>query len=102
MNIQENPNWLRYDIQTHIGHIPIPLTNANEEEERAIHILKVKIRRNQVSSMSKTYKLKMAVFKNDQPEELLGFLNNFNNSIDVNVDATVAGWINYLCTILSR
>ena len=41
--------------------------------------------------MSDTYKLKMNIFENVQPEELLALLKNFNNSIDGN-DNTIIYW----------
>ena len=47
-----------------------------EEEECIINIVKVKILCNLYSTSSKTYKFKMAIFRTDQPEELLFLSKN--------------------------
>ena len=39
--------------------------------------------------MSETYKFKMNVFENIQPEELHGFLKNFERSIDSTGTTTI-------------
>ena len=45
-------------------------------------------------------KFKMAVFKNIQPEELLGFFKNFNKDINGTVTTNIASRINYLRMML--
>ena len=46
------------------------------------------------------YKLKIAEFKNSQPEELLVLLENFKTTIDGTGTELVAKPINSICTLL--
>ena len=76
--------------------------SPEEVQERACDIIKVKMRRNPVSSGSETYNFKMKFFENGSPEELLKFPINVNNSIEGTGTITVGVIINLLCTLLRR
>ena len=68
--------------------------------ELASHIIKVKTRHNTASTASKTKIFKMSIFKNGQPEDLLGFLKNFKKAIDGTGTMAVVYGTNYLYTLL--
>ena len=65
-------------------------------KEKAINIIKVKMRQNPASSASETYKLKMSTFKNSQPEGFLMLLKNFRTVINRTGTTSVTGITNYL------
>ena len=100
MKIAQSHNCLSTDVQALIEPPPIPLIKVDLEEERASNIIKVKMRRNPALAASETYELKMATFENGQPEEFLALLKNFKIAINGTGTTSVAGWINYLRTIL--
>ena len=58
------------------------------------------MRRIITSSTLETHAIKMAMFENFQPEDLLVLLKNFNISIDGTGNITISGRINYLHMIL--
>ena len=58
------------------------------------------MQRNPDFSASETYKLKMATFKNVQPEEFIALLNNFKIKINGTGTMSVEVWIHYLRTML--
>ena len=50
---------------------------------------------------SETYKLKIAMFENGQPEEFLALMKNFKRAIDGIGTTSEAGKINYIRTLLT-
>ena len=52
------------------------------------------------SATSETYKLKMNIFENGQPEELIFLLENFKKAIDGTITTTISIQSNCLRTII--
>ena len=58
------------------------------------------MRRNMARATLETYKLKIEIFENDHPEELIALLNNLNKATKGTGTTMVTRWINYLRTML--
>ena len=71
MNISHTHNWISADVQARIETPKTPLNKEDIVEEKSRKITKAKMHKNPASDTSETYKLKMAKFKNGQPEDFL-------------------------------
>ena len=100
MKLSSILNWCSADVQALIEPPPIPIINVEEGEYKASNTIKINMRKNPESAVAETYKLKMATFKNIQPEEFLTLMRNFNIVINGMGNITVASRINDLRTIL--
>ena len=63
-------------------------------------VKKVNIIRNPASSTLENNELKMVIFKNFQPDEILVVLKNPKRAIDGTRATIIVWWVNYLCTML--
>ena len=86
-------------MQAHIDPPTNIITKIGYIEERQTKIIKFKMRLNPASAMSETYKLKMNISDNSQPEELLVLPKNSKKAIYGTGTKTITGRINYLCTM---
>ena len=100
MNISHTHNWISADVQARIETPKTPLNKEDIVEEKSRKITKAKMHKNPASDASETYKLKMAKFKNGQPEDFFALLKNFKNVIDGSGTTSVTGRINYLRAML--
>ena len=101
MKINQISNCLSTDLKSHIEPPMITIIKVGLEEERVSNIIKVNNRRNLDSDTYDTYKLKMAMFENYQPEEFLALLNNFRIEINGTGTTSFSGRIKYIRTMLN-
>ena len=57
---------------------PIPLINSKHDDKLDKYFVKLKLHRDPTSATSDLYDFKMAFFNNDETEEFLLFISNFN------------------------
>ena len=95
-----NGQYLSADVQARIEPPPIPLINFEFKDERSIHIIKVRMRRNPTSAVSCTFNINMSTFDDGQPEEFLALLKNSRIEIYGTVITSPSGRINYLSMML--
>ena len=69
-------------MQARIKPPPIPLVKLELEDERAIHIINVKMQRKPSLEASETYKINMNTFNDGQTEEFPALLKNFKLKTD--------------------
>ena len=69
--------------QVHAKPPPIPLIKGKCDGKSDKDFEKMKLRRHPTSSTLELYEFKMSLFENDDPEESLLFLRNFNTTIAV-------------------
>ena len=60
------------------------------------------MRQDTESALSQTYELKIAMFENGKPEELIKTMNNFKTAINGTGTTSVSGKTNYLYTLQHR
>ena len=60
---------------------PIPLIKENNNGNSDKYFVKIKLRREPMSTTSDRYEFKMSLFDNGNPEEILLFVHNFNTTL---------------------
>ena len=88
------------EIQARIEPPPTPLIKLEVDDDCTTHIIKVNMRRNQLSAASVKYNVNMNTFNDGQPEELFSLLRNFKIAIDGPGTTTPSSQINYLPKML--
>ena len=100
MNLSTKPNWTRVEIQARIDPPQTPLNKEVTKNAKECNIIKINMRRDPASAMSKTYKLKLAQLENRKPEELLRSMKNPKNTIYGTGTTFAFGRIRYIRTML--
>ena len=69
------------DNTVHVDPPLIPLIKSKNYEKSDKYRVKIKLLRDQISQKLDLHELKMALFDNGDPEELLLFIRNFNMTL---------------------
>ena len=75
---------------------------GKNDEKPDKYCVKFKLRRDLTSQKSDVYELKMTLFDNRNPEELLLFIINFNMNIDASGKLVASKNIQYLCMLINE
>ena len=78
----------------------IMLIKKKTDDVSECDITNIKMRQYPSDADSETYKLKIVLFENRQPEEFLALMKNFKSAIDRTGNTSAAGKINYIRTLL--
>ena len=100
MIINLYPVWINEEVQAWIEPPPIPTIKNEIDDVSECDIIKIKIHQNLSDANSETYKLNIAMFEHEQPEEFLMLMKCFNSAVDGTNTNLEAGKIYYLLTLL--
>ena len=78
-NVSNNKNWDLGTVQVHVDTSPTLLIKSKNNEKLDKDCVKIKLCRYPTSAKSDLYELKMALFDNGEPEELLLFIKKLSN-----------------------
>ena len=78
----------------------IPLIKSKNYEKSDKDCVKFKLLRDTTSQKLDLHELKMALFDNSEPEELLLFIRNFNMTLEASGILVAISKIQHLCTLL--
>ena len=70
MNLSTKPNWTRVEIQARIDPPQTPLNKEVTKNAKECNIIKINMRRDPASAMSKTYKLKIGTVRKPQTRRI--------------------------------
>ena len=76
--VSHNNNWNRGTVQVHVYTPTITPVKGKNGEKLDKYCVTIKLRRDPTSQKLDLYELKTALFDNDEPEEFLLFIRNFN------------------------
>ena len=84
----------------HVEPPPIPLIQETYDRKLDKYFIKLKLRRDHMSSTSDLYELKMSLFENGEPEEFLLFVRNSNMTLTESWTLEAGMIIQYLRTLV--
>ena len=99
-NISLKKKWNTGTVQVQIYPPPIPLIKSKNDEKLDKDFFQIKFCSDPTSEKLDLYELKMALFDNDEPGDLLLFIRNFNMTLKVSGMLKAGADIQYLQTLV--
>ena len=99
-NISHKNKWNIGTVQVHVYPPPIPLIKNRKDEKSDRDSVKIKFNGDPTSEKFYIYEFKMNSFDNDNPEELLLFIHNFNMTLEESETIKSGAKIQYLFTLV--
>ena len=99
-NVSSKKEWMTGVTHPHVEPPPIPLIQETYYGKSDKYFVKLKLRRDPTSSTSDLYEFKMSLFDNDETEDFLLFVSNFNTNLAASGTLEVGTKIQYLRTLV--
>ena len=100
-DVFQKKRWKARIAQLHVDPPPTLLIKIKHGDKPDKDFVNIKFLRYQTSENSDLYEFKMVLFDNDEPEEFLLFIRNFNMTLEAAVTLHTAANIQYICMLVS-
>ena len=101
-NVPSTKGWMMGTTRPHVDPPQITIIKSNHNGKSDKYSVKLKLRRDPMSSMSDLYEFKMSLLENDEPEKFLFFVRNFNTTLVASGALEAGAKHQYFCTLVCR